>query len=203
VPPLICSIDGPSDSGKSTLVEGIGQRYGKRCVILPCYVDAAGGDSAVPEAMPPSVEDRLEAFRFYLQIEAARLSTIAEIEAGIVVLDRSVHSLVAHVYAAALLDSVDAVSICLEELAGASFAIPDIAFYLQTDEETRRSRRDPADEGQWWTQPSYNAGFERYFSEEGVRLPYGKLVVADAGKSAAAILEDVVSAIDALLPRTD
>jgi thymidylate kinase len=153
--------------------------------------------------MPPGVEERLEAFRFYLRIEATRVSAIARIDADIVVLDRSVHSLVAHVYAAALLDGIDATSISLRELTGATFAIPDTAFYLQTDEDTRRSRRDPADEGKWWTQPSYNAGFERYFSDEGVRLPYGNLVVVDAAKAPAAVLEDVVSVIDALPPRTD
>jgi thymidylate kinase len=101
--PRIIAIEGPALVGKSTLLAHFTTTYRERGVlVIPCYAHVP--DTTVPATTPEDPATELAALDALLAIEDTRISAglAAMPDAQTMLLDRSIHSLLAH---AAILDS--------------------------------------------------------------------------------------------------
>lgn len=200
---LIVAVDGPSDSGKSTLIAGLEQRLGAEApVLFPCYVDEAGGDNRVP-GFSTSVDEQLRAIDFYLQLESRRYRRLAKTggTAELVLLDRSALTLLAHSYAVEQLHGMEIYDRCREKVTTATEAIiPELVLYLDADVEERRKRADRRDLDKWFTDRRFNEEIRAFFLR---RIPAcggaPPLHVLNANQPAPSVLSDAVAIISSNL----
>lgn len=195
---LVVAVDGPSDSGKSTLIAGLSRHFaGEDPVVMPCYVDQASG-SDVPE-FTTDVDEQMEAVDFYLGLETERARSLAGIDGPkkLIILDRSVYTLVAHSYAVEQLHGAAVYERCKAKVATeAEVIIPEIVLYLDAGVEERDTRADPQDRNKWFTDPRFNDEIRIFFLK---RFPAcgaaSELHVLDASRPATAVLSDAVAIV--------
>jgi thymidylate kinase len=200
--PLVIAIEGPSDSGKSTLARRLHAHFVPLgCSLMPCYVEFAGGDDCVPLGRAESPAQQLASLRTYLELDRRRAGTARACEpATLLLLDRSPHTLLAHVLGEEATGGPPGFVAC-RELVRASDGLlwPDVVFYLDLDDARRAVRMDPAERTAWWTSAAFNRGFARYFLDDVGGLGPQKLELVDANPSADELFADVRARIDARL----
>jgi thymidylate kinase len=196
---LKVAVEGPSDSGKSTLLEGLAERFAAADPILfPCYVEEAGGDSRVP-GYATTADEQVHAIDFYLELEARRHRRLAETDRAVdlVLLDRSVITLLAHSYAVERLHGVATYDKCREKVTtAAEVIIPELVLYLDADVEERRKRADRGDLDKWFTNKRFNEEIREFFLK---RFPAcgaaPALYVLNANQPAPAVLDDAAAIV--------
>jgi thymidylate kinase len=196
-PVLTIAIEAPSDSGKSTLAKGLERRLANRgATLLSCYVEVAGGDANVPAARAETAEEQRAQLRGFLEIEAARARQEHAVGRRIVILDRSVHSLLAHAYAEERSGGPAAFDSCRSIVLQAADVIwPDLVLLLDVSEENRRARMKPGDEGKWFTDPDFNRMFSEYFTaDRGV--PMKRVVTVDGNGSREDLVEEALAVVE-------
>lgn len=203
-PCFVVSVDAPSDSGKSTLVGGLlNTLSGLRVVGLPCYVDAAGGDAYVPPDRALSAEQQLAQFRFFLDLERRRRSRlrIEGDEVEVLLLDRSIHSLLAHSLAEQLLGGPPTFDACVALAKGDPHVLwPDLVFFLDVSDAKRAERVEPGDQPKWFADASFNRALCHYFAEDVGELG-DRLVVLDGDPAASVVLADAEARLRERLAR--
>ena len=193
----VIAIEGPSDSGKSTLAGALaGFPDWQPTTLLPCYVDMVP-----PERLPPdlgrSLEEQLDGVDFFAALDHARQQqeTGQAEEPRIVVADRSWLSVLAHTYAVERNGGPPAYEEARRRLAADDRLLqPDIVVVLQATDATREARMRPADRGAWFTSPAFNAHFDRFFIEEAPSL-VSRLVAVDANSSASEVASRAIAAL--------
>lgn len=192
----IVAIEGPSDSGKSTLAAGLARHFADRHpLVFPCYVDQVEGEE--PPEFTTDVERQLRAVDFYLELEAQRHRELAASGAELTILDRSAYTLLAHSYAIQKLHGTQVFERCLEKVTtGPEVIIPAIVLYLDAGAGERSRRADPEDDGKWFTDNRFNdeirTFFLTHFPECGAAA---ELRVLDASRGEAAVLADAIATI--------
>lgn len=105
-------MEGPCCAGKTTLVGGLSHSLsGLRVEHVKCYADHAGGGRFLPEEVPATLAEDAQGLQTLLTIESDRISAARLQGSDIVLMDRSVHTLLSHRYA-------------LERVTGLSFFEP-------------------------------------------------------------------------------
>jgi thymidylate kinase len=140
---FVVAIEGCSHAGKSTLVDNLTQRLGDDVIALPDYVSFAGGDTKVPRAPAESVEEEVEALRFFLTLDYRRWSEIIKHpnEKRIILVDRSFHTLLAHRFAIERLTHLEVFDLsCKEVKSRPDLLMPDVIFYIDTPQEVLNER---------------------------------------------------------------
>jgi len=200
---LVIAIEGPSDTGKSTLIDGLARRFSEvDPLVFDCYVDHAGGDDKVP-ALADTREGQAEALRFFLGIEKSRYEMIGEGERPkLVLMDRSVFSLLAHSYAVGVENSLPTLDDAVGSVStAAEVIIPDLVLYLKASASTIARRRDPSDEGRWFTSERFNGHINAFYDgpvdQCGISTDIRRL---DASRDAGAVLEDATRLIVESMP---
>src|SRR5215204_242294 len=97
----IVALEGPSFAGKTSTMSALQPLLGSLTVVsYDCYVDEIASDN-VPPAYTRSAAEQLSAFELCMQIEATRVVDLRDRANGVdlVILDRSVDTLLAHAYA--------------------------------------------------------------------------------------------------------
>lgn len=187
--PLVVALEGPSDSGKTTLARGLRETLGRRVVLLPCYADLAG-DAELPPAVADDVTAQLEGLDFYLDIDRERRRSIAECtEGSVVIADRSWLGLLAHVYAVQLTGgpaAYEAAAARTSEHAG-ELIQPELALFLSLGAEGRRARIDDDEGDLWFTSERLNEAINAFFEREAPLLAPGVLQTIDAGPEASVV----------------
>lgn len=166
VAPVI-ALEGPSLSGKTTLSSCLLQRLsGTSVVVCPDYVDFAGGPEHVPSTPRDSVAAELESFRFFLGLDEARwLRCVGASCDNPVILDRSIHTLLAHTFA---IESVTGRKVFEDSCTIAAtqrMKEPDLVLYLDVSgvELERRAARRATYCDPLFKQREYNDAFRSYF----------------------------------------
>jgi thymidylate kinase len=195
--PTVIAIEGPSDSGKSTLAQELAAFANwQPAGFLPCYVDLVPPD-CLPAGIGGSLEEQLKGLEFFASLDHRRQEQVAT-EAATVrtfVADRSWLSVLAHTYAVERSGGPAAYARARERLLQDDCLLqPDMVLVLQASDATRAARIGPADRGAWFTNRSFNAHFNQFFAEEAPLL-VPRLAIVDANRSAA----DVAAAALAVL----
>jgi thymidylate kinase len=187
--PFIIALDGPSDTGKSTLAQGLRESFGAEVLVLPCYADLAGPEQ--PSARGDDDEEQLRGLEFYLTLDRRRRGMAAGAgQEAIVIADRSELGLLAHAYAIERTGGPAAYEQArarvIEHADG--LLVPDLVLYLALDSDSRRARRETADKDAWFTEEALNEQINRFFTSEAPRLFPGVVEQLDAAPAAPEVL---------------
>jgi len=181
---MVIAVEGPSNTGKSTLLSGIDNHLDiERYTVLPCYVTFAGGEQQVPNAPAESVEEELRAQNFYRNLDHERMLSIQNNSAisDLVIMDRSIHTILAHAYAVSKIKNIpvyrESQRLALRD---PRITWPYAIIYLDTPEDvlSRRYRRSDSSIG-IFSNTSYNRHYRKYFLGD-ISNIYASLEVLDS-----------------------
>lgn len=191
--PFVVAVEGPSDSGKSTLAQALAAGHGGSIVILPCYVEVAD-ERDLPPDWATTIEDQVDAVGVFLDLDRERAGSLLAV-AGLVIADRCWLSLLAHVWAVEREGGPAAYrAACALVTAAPDIVRPDLILYLDVREENRRQRLDLADEGKWFTRPAFNRQLDAFFAREAPVLA-PNVVRVDANGDGEAVLDRASTAL--------
>jgi thymidylate kinase len=164
--PLVAAFEGPCCAGKTTLARQLLTSLpGLKVVFVPCYADHAGGGRYLPPQEADTAQEREDALRQLLAVEAGRFAT-AGLDAEVVLADRSVYTLLAHSYALEIMTGIKFLAASARLLSRSPIPVwPDLVFYLDLPQEAVNARNHgkfPADS--IYTDPTFNAAVRSYFS---------------------------------------
>ena len=193
----VVALEGPSDSGKSTLAQAIASiDTWQPAILLPCYVE--GVDPAtLPPAVATTQQQQLDGLAFFAALDRRRRDTIANHTpaARFVIADRSWLSLLAHVYAAERSGGPAAYSEARRLVTrDENLLQPDLVLVLHARDDVRRTRMSVQDRAAWFTNAAFNAHLDRFFAEEATGL-VRCLLPLDANVSPPEMAAAAVSAI--------
>lgn len=205
--PVAVALEGASGAGKTTLSRNLKTSLSQlRVIVLPDYSVSAGGPEYLPRAPAETVEEELSALSFLLDLDHWRRQQ-GHISAGdvdLIVMDRSVHTLLAHRFATAKLLGLDVFAAsCKLAAAHARITWPNLILYVDTPQEilnSRQSPESPPPEARIFVDPHYNELFRSYFIPA-LRYTTTPTVVIDGRQSTDAVQSAALAAIQALLTR--
>ena len=166
-PPAI-AVEGPCCAGKTTLSMGLIRRFSElRIAHVKCFADYVGGGRFLPRPVPESLTEDEDALEKLLAIEFDRQEDAREEQNNLVLMDRSVYTLLAHRYA-------------LEQMTGEGFFVPaqrivhgsdrpvwpDLVIYLDVPQATideRNRGKFPSDS--IFIDRAFNAGVRSFYAE--------------------------------------
>ncbi|MCX5078945.1 hypothetical protein OG321_41835 [Streptomyces sp. NBC_00424] len=139
----IVAFEGASYGGKSSTIKRLrGMRgIGPHAFVSACYVDHIDRREDIPPARTGSAAEQVAAFDKFMQIEAARVTAVTESTADLIILDRSVDTLLAHAYALDKLYGYNVQARLRACLATLPHLKPDHTIYLDVPPETLHLRR--------------------------------------------------------------
>jgi thymidylate kinase len=159
------ALEGPCCAGKTTLGRLlVGALSDLRVVFVPCYADYAGGGRFLPRQEAASVAEREHALHQILTIEAQRMARVPA-GCGLILADRSVHTLLANSYALQWMTGTGFLAPSARLLRRSPIpAWPDLVLYLDVPQETiHRRNQGKFPPGSIYTNPVFNTAVRRYF----------------------------------------
>lgn len=190
------AFEGPSFAGKTELISAARLLVPPaRIGTVPCFV-AAAAPAKCPRTPAHTLEDELRAIEFFLKIESERIARVREQvpDALLVLMDRSVHTLLAHTKAIVAISGVNAYEAAYKKLLSDSRVTwPELVFYLDASQELlqARYRKNSVDTHGVFVDPIYNQGFRDYFVPN-ICIPGTKTVCIDAAKNPSELASEVV-----------
>jgi thymidylate kinase len=131
-----------------------------------CYADHVGGGRFLPRAVPESLPEDRAAVDALLAVEQARAAHARVAACDLVLMDRSVHTLLAHRYALHRVTGLAVLEPAVRVIARSeAVAWPDLVLYLDVPQQTivdRNRGKFPPDS--IFIDPVFNAGVRGYFS---------------------------------------
>ena len=163
----IVALEGPAHAGKTTLAHNLKKSLAlENVLVLPDYVEAAGGPSALPDSPLDTIEEELAAFRSLLRLDVKRMKDgMASMpKADFILMDRSVHTFLAHRFSLSRLKRVPIFEECWKIAKSESISWPDAILYIDVPQsllDSRYSRR--SGELPILRNELFNEGFRAYF----------------------------------------
>lgn len=150
---VILGLEGPSYGGKTSALGRLKQVPAMQgALFFPCYVKSIPCREDIPTPSTDSADEQVEAFMTFMDIEAARVHVAAE-HTGLIVLDRTVDTLLAHAHT---MDEMYGFGV-LPELRTRAEKLPhlrpDFTLYLDVSPELLHLRRKAA--GHQEVEPEY------------------------------------------------
>lgn len=141
---MIIALEGPSYAGKTTALRHLRQvPVMAGAVFFNCYVKSIARREDIPRPSTASAVEQLAAFETFMAIEETRIQQRAE-QPGVVVLDRSVDTLLAHAYALDEMFGFGVHDEARERLERLPYLRPDHTLYLDVSPEVLALRRKEA-----------------------------------------------------------
>ncbi|MGH7926680.1 MAG: hypothetical protein ACREQV_02675 [Candidatus Binatia bacterium] len=160
------ALEGPCCAGKTTLGRGLLRALSDLSVVyVPCYADHVGGGRFLPRPVPSSLAEDIAALQELLDVESARTVCAWSRPHDVVVMDRSVHTLLAHRYALETITTLTLFSPARRLLTSSAIPRwPDLVLYLDLPQEAIPDRNNGKfGEDNVLIDPQYNAGVRSYF----------------------------------------
>jgi thymidylate kinase len=166
--PYTIGVEGPVCAGKTTLVLGLTQHLaGPTVTCVPDYADHVGGGRHLPPPVPRSIAEEEQALRVFLTIEAERTKPARDPakQWTVVLIDRSVHTLLAHCYGLTRITGLDHASLAHRVLAGSDTPLwPDLILYLDVPQQAIDARnKGKFEAGNIFLDAGFNEGIRAYF----------------------------------------
>lgn len=143
----IIALEGPSCSGKTSAIAALAKDASLgRTVVFDCYVREIASPQDVPPARTSSRAEQIAAFRTFMDIEQRRVLRTRRLSAApeppdLLILDRSVDTLLAHAHALDTLFGFGAHRAVTALLPRLPHLAPQFTIYLDADVPTLRARR--------------------------------------------------------------
>lgn len=181
-PPTI-AIEGPCCAGKTTLASGLVEESSFSIAYVRDYSDHVGGGTFLPPPVPTSLAEEELILNQFLTIEADRTTCARKTACGsdLIIIDRSVHTLLAHCFALRRLLNDDYFSLA-QRVIGESdvFLWPDQILYLDAPQCTIEARNDGKfAQNSIFINARFNAGVRSYFQQV-AGIPGPRVVWLDA-----------------------
>lgn len=161
------AVEGPCCAGKTTLSRGLRRRLTDVVVShVPDYADHVGGGRFLPRAVPTSVKEDQQALQTLLAIEADRVADARASTSSLVLLDRSVYTLLAHRHAIQHITGLPCLAPA-SRMIECSTAVtwPDLVLYLDVTQQAVHDRnRGKFPPDSIFIDVDFNAGIRDYFS---------------------------------------
>lgn len=190
------ALEGPSFAGKTSTIAALQSLLpADRRITYRCYVDEIDNIDEVPPARTQSASEQLDAFKFFMQVEGARVADL-NVRAGsadLVLLDRSVDTLLAHAYALDQLYGYGVHNQALILLTRLAHIRPDQTFYLDASHQElgRRRRRLAEPFDSFLLDPAFIRHFRDYFTKKGLAVA-SQVIVVRAERSQSALAQRIV-----------
>jgi thymidylate kinase len=161
------AVEGPCCAGKTTLSRGLlSELTGIVISHVVCYADHVGGGRFLPRPVPESVAEDQAAVAALLVIEADRVASARAAASNLVLMDRSVHTLLAHRYALQRVTGLDCLEPAERVIARSEApAWPDLVLYLDVTQQAildRNRGKFPPDS--IFIDAGFNVGIRDYFA---------------------------------------
>ncbi|MEV8070853.1 hypothetical protein AB0P32_32895 [Streptomyces sp. NPDC085995] len=141
----IIALEGPSYAGKSTALRHLCRRgIEERAFVSDCYVRHIARRADIPPARTASAAEQLAAFETFMGVEGARVRQALASSKPVVLLDRSVDTLLAHAQALDALFGYDIHHRLRDRLQELPFLRPHHTLYLDVPAEELALRRKAA-----------------------------------------------------------
>ncbi|MFM9538655.1 AAA family ATPase [Streptomyces turgidiscabies] len=180
----IVALEGPSCAGKTTVIRHLRETpaLADTALFFGCYVRHIRPVHEIPPPRTFSAAEQFAAFETFMSAEADRAAETALNPGRLVILDRSVDTLMAHAYAMDRLHDFgvhEQVRRRLEEL---PHLRPDHTIYLDVSTQTLRQRRAAAgEEAEYFLHdPDFLAQARAYFTEKPEPPITGEITVLPA-----------------------
>jgi thymidylate kinase len=161
-------VEGPCCAGKTTLSRGLLDDMTDLVIShVRDYADHVGGGRFLPRPVPESVAEDQQAVDALLRVEADRLAPARAARSDLVLMDRSIHTLLAHRYAVQRVTGLAVLAPAERVIARSSVpAWPDLVLYLDVPQQTILDRnRGKFEADSIFIDTVFNAGIRDYFSE--------------------------------------
>ncbi|WP_369383210.1 hypothetical protein [Streptomyces sp. cg36] len=151
----VVAFEGPSYGGKTTMISHLRQVLVPGHVLFfDCYVRSIPRRADIPPALTRSAAGQLQAFETFMRIEGDRVATTArQPGARLIVLDRSVDTLLAHAHALDAMFGYGTLPQARRRLDRLAYLRPHHTLYLDTCPESLALRRKEA--GHTAVEPDY------------------------------------------------
>jgi thymidylate kinase len=162
------AVEGPCCAGKTTLSRGLlAEMTDIVTAHVRCYADHVGGGRFLPRPVPQSPSEDQDSVATLLMIEADRTAEARASRSDVVLMDRSIHTLLAHRYALQQVTGLALLAPAQRVIARSGApAWPDLVLYLDVPHQTildRNGGKFPPDS--IFIDPDFNAGIRGYFTE--------------------------------------
>lgn len=160
------ALEGPCCAGKTTLGRELLRLLDDLSVsYVPCYAEHVGGGRFLPPPVPHSLTEDQAALRTLLAVEFDRTAGARAQPHDVVLLDRSVYTLLAHRYA---LEHLVELALCIparQFLTQSDIPCwPDLVLYLDLPQKAIPNRNNGKfASGNILIDPRYNAGVRSFF----------------------------------------
>ncbi|HZM82422.1 MAG TPA: hypothetical protein VFC19_42425 [Candidatus Limnocylindrales bacterium] len=138
-----------------------------------CYADFVGGGRFLPNAVPHTLDEDAAGLQELLCLERARTETALRSESDLILLDRGVHTLLAHRYAIERTTGLTCFGPAQRAVDKAQLpSRPDLVTYLDVPQEVVHARNHgkfPTDS--IFIDARFNSGIRSYFAEITERQP--------------------------------
>jgi thymidylate kinase len=162
------AVEGPCCAGKTTLSRGLlSEMTGIAVSHVHCYADHVGGGRFLPRPVPQSLREDQEAVDALLAVEADRVAQARADASELVLMDRSVHTLLAHRYALQRVTGLALLTPAQRVITQSQApAWPDLVLYLDVPQQTILDRnRGKFAPDSIFIDPAFNTGVRGYFCE--------------------------------------
>ncbi|MFW6725317.1 hypothetical protein ACHZ98_35355 [Streptomyces sp. MAR4 CNY-716] len=193
----ILSLEGPSYAGKTTAIRLLRQipEIAGQAIFFGCYVRHLRPTHPIPPARTRSAAEQLAAFETFMSAEADRVAAAAEHPGRLMILDRSVDTLMAHAYALDRLYNFGAHHQVRQRLEELPHLRPDHTIYLDVSGATLRRRRatdrEKSTSAYFLHEPEFLAQTRSYFFDKPEPPITGQITVLSAERPAEHISQEI------------
>lgn len=193
----VVAIEGPCCAGKTTLSLGLQAAASLGLSVhVRDYSDFVGGGRNLPPPVPMTELEEREALKRFVELERERTSHVLAGDIGLVIIDRSLHTLIGHCSGIESRVGYACADLARGILLDADLPLwPDVVIYLDASVRvinTRNKGKFPA--GSVFMDEFYNNGFKEYF--ESIRTAGKPAVVwIDGSLPCETVLAAALSAI--------
>lgn len=182
--PLTVAIEGPCCAGKTTLAHGLLEEpFSLSITYVQDYSDHVGGGKWLPPPVPTSLAQEELILNRFLEIEDDRTTDARRVvlETDLIIIDRSVQTLLAHCFALGQLLDDDYFNLAQRIIGESAVPLwPDHILYLDVSQCVIDARNDNKfTPDSIFIDARFNAGLRSYYQQM-ARLPSPRVVWLDA-----------------------